>query len=92
VLKKDQSNFKPLNQSVQEQQHLCKANKICIEDVTQKANPVSAKSYLKPEENSGENYASPALILELDDMAVAAGHLRSEYYHYCLPFACFSIM
>jgi hypothetical protein len=92
VLKKDQSNFKPLNQSVQEQQHLCKANKICIEDVTQKANPVSAKSCLKPKENSGQNYASPELILEFDDMAVAPGHLQSEYYYYCLPFACFSIV
>jgi len=48
VLKKDQSTFKPLNQSVHKQQHLCKSNKICIEDVTQKANPVSAKSCLKP--------------------------------------------
>lgn len=86
VLKKDQSTFKPLNQSVHKQQHLCKANKICIEDVTQKANPVSAKSCLKPKENSGENYALPALILDFDDMAVAPGHLRSEYYYYCLPF------
>jgi hypothetical protein len=48
VPKKDQSTFKPLNQSVQKEQHFCKANKICIEDVTQKANPVAAKSCLKP--------------------------------------------
>jgi hypothetical protein len=48
VLKKDQSTFKPLNQSVQKEQHFCKANKIFIEDVTQKANPVSATSCLKP--------------------------------------------
>jgi len=48
VPKKDQSTFKPLNQSLQKEQHFCKANKICIEDVTQKANPVSAKSCLKP--------------------------------------------
>jgi hypothetical protein len=47
---------------------------------------------LKPKKNSGENYASPALVLELDEMAVAAGHLQSEYYYYWLPFACFSIM
>ncbi len=48
---KRRCTFKPLNQSIQKGQHFCMVNKIYIEDVTQKANLVSAKSYLKPKKN-----------------------------------------